>query len=521
MSPRNKPAAAYAGERKLTLYNYKCVAFAAIASIIIGYSLSAVATTLGQPAFYKSMKLQTDESVDKAAYDYMVVIQGLSTSLSQVGGFFGSFFVAWTADKYGRLRSFQLACVFVILGGALTAGSVNVPMFLIFRIIGGFGVGMLLVLFPMYAAEISPPHSRGFLVGQHGAGLCIGYNLAGAVSFGCYFAKSGNFAWRFPLALQCLFSAVLLVFSFTMPESPRWLILRDRLDEAKDVITRVHSVPGENDDFARAEFEAMVAQISLEHVQSDGAVATFAGRWRYLLGKKSYRHRAILCFLLMFGMQGTGSTVITNYQIILYPGLGVGAAMSLGLYWVFVGVAFFANTTSALIVDRLGRRRSFLIGLLGCLSALIGETVASSYLPTTSKAVLVLGVFFIFWFIPWYGLMVDGVMYTYVSEVWPSLIRSEGIALSMTGYWVATIAILQAAPTGFSKCGYKFYIVFIVCTVVMWLFVAFCLPETTNIPMEEMGRLFGDEVAGTLEDKLKERGVVDVDDEKAQVSVTE
>ncbi|CAK7216912.1 hypothetical protein SEUCBS140593_003026 [Sporothrix eucalyptigena] len=519
MSPSNQPAAAYAGERKLTLYNYKCVAFAAIASIIIGYSLSAVATTLGQPAFYKSMDLQTDASVDKAAYNYMVVVQGLSTSLSQVGGFFGSFFVSWTADKYGRLRSFMIACVFVIVGGALTAGSVNIPMFLIFRFIGGFGVGMLLVLFPMYAAELSPPHSRGFLVGQHGAGLCIGYNLAGAVSFGCYFAKSGNFAWRFPLALQCLFAAILLCFSFTMPESPRWLILRDRLDEAEAVTKRVHSIPGENDDFARAEFEAMCRQIHFEHVKSGGAVKTFAGRWKYLLSKKSYLHRAALGFFLMFGMQGTGSTVITNYQIILYPGLGVGAALTLGLYWVFVGVAFFANTTSSLIVDRLGRRRSFLIGLVGCLSALIGETVASSFLPTTSKAVLVLGVFFIFWFIPWYGLMVDGVMYTYTSEIWPSEIRSEGIALSMTGYWLATIAILQAAPTGFANCGYKFYIVFIVCTVVMWLFVALCLPETSNIPMEEMGRLFGDEVAGTLEEQLNQHGVVD--DEKAQVSITE
>ncbi|CAK7229979.1 hypothetical protein SCUCBS95973_007417 [Sporothrix curviconia] len=184
--------------------------------------------------------------------------------------------------------------------------------------------------------------------------------------------------------------------------------------------------------------------------------------------------------------------------------------MSLALYWVWVGVAFFANTTSTLIVDRLGRRRCFMIGLVGCLTALIGETVASSFLPTTNKGILALGVFFIFFFIPWYGVMVDGVMYTYVSEIWAAHIRSEGVALSMTvmyeGYWVATIAVLQAAPTSFANCGYKFYIVFISCTVVMWVFAAFCLPETCNIPMEEMGRLFGDEVAGTLEDQLKQRG---------------
>ena len=379
------------------------------------------------------MDLQTDESLDKDAYDYMVVIQGLSTSLAQAGGFFGSLFTSWMADRYGRLKSFQVACVIVIIGGALTAGAVDIPMFLFFRLLGGFGVGMLLVLFPMYAAELSPPRSRGFLVGQHGAGLCVGYNLAAAVSFGCYFAKDGNLAWRLPLALQCLFPAFLLAFSFWMPESPRWLILKDRLDEAKQVITRVHSVPDENDDFAQAEFDLMVAQLRFERLSSSGAVVSFLGRWKYLLSKKSHLYRAALGFCIMFGMQATGPTVITNYQIILYPGLGVGPALTLGLYWVFVGVAFFANTTSALVVDRLGRKRSFLIGLVGCITALIGETVATSFLPSTNEAVLALGVFFIFWYIPWYGLTIDGVMYTYISEIWPSEIRSEGIALSMTG----------------------------------------------------------------------------------------
>lgn len=125
-------------------------------------------------------------------------------------------------------------------------------------------------------------------------------------------------------------------------------------------------------------------------------------------------------------------------------------------------------------------------------------------------------------------------MYTYASEIWPSEIRAEGIAISMVGYWLATIAILQGAPTGFDRCGWKFYLVFIVCTVVMWFFVAFCLPETSNIPMEEIGRLFGDEVAVTLEEHLKQHGhgkhgnelensgiVGATDDEKPQVSIAE
>ena len=135
----------------------------------------------------------------------MVDIQGLCTSLSQAGGFFGFFFNAWSADKYGRLTSFQIASTIVIIGSALQAGAVNIPMFLVFRFISGFGVGMILVLFPMYAAELSPPRARGFLVGQHGLCLAIGYNAAGAVSLGCFFAKNGALAWRLPLAIQWVF----------------------------------------------------------------------------------------------------------------------------------------------------------------------------------------------------------------------------------------------------------------------------------------------------------------------------
>jgi len=299
---------------------------------------------------------------------------------------------------------------------------------------------------------------------------------------------------------------VLLAFSFWMPRSPRWLILQDRLEEAKQVMIRIHRSPDdENDNFALAEFDLMVAQIQFERLKSGGAVSTFLGRWKYMFSKKSYLHRAALGFGIMFGIQGTGVLVINNYQIILYPGLGVGSGLSLGLYWVYVFIALIGNTCCSLYVDRLGRRLCFLIGLVGSLSALVGEAVASSFLPTTNQAVLVTGVFFIFWYIPWFSSMVDATMYIYMSEIWPSEIRSEGIALSVSGQWLASIAFLQASPTGFANCGWKFYLLFIFCTTAMWFVIYFFYPETTGIPMEEMGKLFGDEIAGTLVSELRVR----------------
>lgn len=137
--------------------------------------------------------------------------------------------------------------------------------------------------------------------------MLLSYNLAAAVSFGCYFAKDGNFAWRFPLALQCLFPAILFGLTFTMPESPRYLLLKDRSNEAREVMLRLHSTPGDvDDDFAKAEFNLMAAQIQLELTRSGGASASFLGRWMYLFSKKSYVKRAILGFSIMFGCQLTG-----------------------------------------------------------------------------------------------------------------------------------------------------------------------------------------------------------------------
>jgi MFS family permease len=307
-------------------------------------------------------------------------------------------------------------------------------MFLVFRFVNGVGVGMLLAVTPMYQAELSPPRSRGFLVGQHGFFLAVGYNIASWVGLGSYFAKSGALAWRFPLALQALFPIILLIGSIWLPRSPRWLITKDRMEEARNILARLHRTKDDpNDDFSGAEFDLMVAQVQLERSLIGGASGTI-GRWKTLFSRPSYRKRAILGFGLMFGMQGVAPLVINNYQVILFPRLGVGPALSLGLYSVYLGIALVGNFTCGLIIDRLGRRMCFFIGLTGCLCALTGEAIFTSFaVHSANKVILGFGVFFIFFYIPWWSTFCDPSIYIYISEIWPSEIRSEGIALSTSG----------------------------------------------------------------------------------------
>jgi MFS family permease len=332
--------------------------------------------------------------------------------------------------------------MFCIIGSAVQASAVNIPMLLVFRFINGLGVGMLLVVTPMYLSELSPPQTRGFLVGQHGAFLAIGYNIAAWTGFGCYFARNGALAWRLPLAMQVIFPTILLAGSFWMPRSPRWLITHDRMDEGLAVLSRLHRSPDDpNNHFAIAEFNQMVAQIQFEEAKRNGKMGFISG-WKLLLTKPSYRRRAALGFGIMFGAQCTGVLVINNYQVTLFPGLGVGAAMSLALYCVYLFIALIGNTTCSLIVDRLGRRRMFLIGLTGSACALIGETIFASLSEhTTNRVILGFAVFFIFAYIPFFSTFVDTTMYIYMSEIFPSEVRSPGVALSVAGMLTQITAV--------------------------------------------------------------------------------
>jgi hypothetical protein len=113
---------------------------------------------------------------------------------------------------------------------------------------------------------------------------------------------------------------------------------------------------------------------------------------------------------------------------------------------------------------------------------LTGECIFASFAAKAgaSRAVLSLAVLFIFLYIPFFSSMIDPNMYIYSSEIFPAEVRSVGVAVSMSGQWLATIWALQSAPTAFAKIGYKFYLVFIFCTVTLWFTVYFFYPEVSK-----------------------------------------
>ncbi|KAI9870980.1 MAG: hypothetical protein M1830_003560, partial [Pleopsidium flavum] len=445
---------------------------------------------------------------DAAKYAYTNRIIGATSGLFSAGGLIGALVMGWMCDARGRKAALAISTIVALVGGALQAGSAHIAMFLVARFLTGFGVGMLVTLVPIFQAEIAPPASRGFLVAQHGVILVVGYSIAGWVGFASYYAANPQFQWRFPLALQALWPMLMLSVLPWVPESPRWLLLQRRRDEAWKIVARLHLGADDPDQvFAREEFYQMSRQVETDRVLYENETLMD------LFRKPSYRKRMICGFLTMFAAESSGILVIYNYSVILYEGLGYKGSTPLLLSAAYVSCAAVGNYICSLLIDRVGRVRllgtslhlkktipriddALVIGLIGCLCCLCFEAALDAqYTGTTNASGLRAGVFFLFLYISFYGVCIDATTFVYCSEIFPTHIRPKGMAFSIAILFLATIPYLEAAPTAFAEVGWKYYLLFILLTVINIPIIYYYFPETKGLSLEEINEKFGDEVA--------------------------
>ncbi|KAJ4180840.1 hypothetical protein NW767_014295 [Fusarium falciforme] len=279
-------------------------------------------------------------------------------------------------------------------------------MFQTGRILAGIGIGILVTVCPMYMSELAPHDKRGWLVGHHAIFLVFGYMLSGWLGYACYFATSRmpDFAWRFPLCMQCLAPLVLLVASVWIPESPRWLLQRGRVEDAWAVVRNLRKSPEDPDDVvAREEIYQIKEQIALDAAKLD---ALGCGPWMAVIKKKSYRKRMAIGFLTQWGAEFAGPLIINNYSVILYTNLGQTGSMPLllsALWLTTAGIIY--NPLGAWLHDKVNSRRwMFMAGLFGCLITTSGLAACiAEFAGTSNKAGNAAGVFFVFLYLAFQG----------------------------------------------------------------------------------------------------------------------
>lgn len=289
-------------------------------------------------------------------------VQGQMTSSYVLGCVFGAAIAMFTGDVLGRRRSIGLACCFCFIGGILQATAYTMPHLIVGRIVAGLGVGINTTTVPMWQSETCKPEHRGKLISIQLTHLVLGYVLADWINFGFTFIPTQSVSWRFPLGFQCVLALLTVVWVPFMVESPRWLCLRGRPEsEVRDVIVRLLDKEPEDEQVVHtiSTIRNMVAHeaetqggAGFREIFHNGPQQTFR---RILLG-------AGVNFMQQFG----GVNVVAYYlPVVLKRSFGFSDQLALILSAVDSMQWMFWTGMSALVIERIGRRRLLIAGAAG------------------------------------------------------------------------------------------------------------------------------------------------------------
>ncbi|KAK7203047.1 general substrate transporter [Myxozyma melibiosi] len=463
------------------LYNWRCAIIAGSGSILYGYDAAVIAGTFAQEGFNNQFNPSSK-------------VQGAIGSVYFAGLIVGLAFVSALADRFGRKRTIQIGGVIGLIGGILQACSYQIAQFFVGRVIAGMASGIMLTTVSVYQSEIAPPHLRGTMVAFQIVTLNIAGTLASWVGYGCNFSSNQGFAWRFPIALQCLPALGLIFGCFFIPFSPRWLISKDRQLEAQEVLKRLHD-DHEDPMFWEKEYLQISAQLAVERIEKENA------KWSHMFTNRSELRRLALAVAAMTSVQTNGAQTIQIYQTVLYAGLGYTTRKQLLMAGIFGICNTCGGSTNLLLIDRVGRRILFLTGLF-ILSVWLGVFSACSarYSQTGSTDWGNAGIAFVMIYIYFFGATFASSPYAFASEVLPTKIRANGMAVALFFANAVTLIFSQTAPIALDHINWKFNLVFIGCNVFFFPIVFFYFPETKGLTLEEINTRFGEKVEVEIRD---------------------
>ncbi|KAK5213832.1 hypothetical protein LTR99_010373 [Exophiala xenobiotica] len=459
-------------------YNLYCCVFATTGSLIYGYDSGIISTTLGQKTFPAYFNNPSDNLIGAIVSTYSGG-QGLG---NLAGGYLG--------DKLGRKRTIWLASTLALAGAILQTAAVNMPMFLVGRIVAGFAIGLVYAVASIYNAEIAPPKIRGVMVAMQTLLIASGYALSNWVGLFGSFA-SGNASWRIPLGIQCLPAVILIIGLFWLPESPRWLLMQGRESEAQAVIMKLHEEASGDKTFAEAEFNQMKQQIEYEREVS-------VKSWTQLFTKPSNRRRLLLGVLLQVFLQTTGVNVVNYYQTQIFSSIGIQGRNVLWVSAAFGMIGVISTAICLTYIDKVGRRKPLFYTSIALTIDMILLMVFSKYYANSTNKVgqgFTVAWIFIFSFI--FSLGFHPIQLVYIAEIFPTALRSRATAICAFMGTGTGLLFNQLSPKAFAHIGWRYYAVFVVCDAVAALTFFLIYPETKGKTLEEIAEVFGDHVAFT------------------------
>jgi MFS transporter, SP family, xylose:H+ symportor len=438
---------------------------AALGGLLFGYDTAVISGAIGNLTEY---------------FQLNPVETGWAISSALVGCLIGAFFSDYLSNRLGRKTTMIITAILFILNSIGTALPISFTMFVIFRIVGGIGVGIASMVVPMYIAEIAPPKRRGALVGNYQLAIVIGIVVVYFVNY--FIALQGDAHWNLTIGWRWMFgseiipSVLYLVFIFLIPESPRWLLQKGKSTEAIAVLQKINT----DEDAVQVQTEI---QNSLKQEDKN--------QWKYL-ANPLFKKALFVGVGLSILQQLTGINAILYYAPEIFKSLGSAADTSL-LETSILGVVNLIFTLLAIKwVDKMGRKPLLYIGSIGMTLALAAVGLFIYYDAVGNWVLPFLLLFMASFSISW-----GPIVWVLLSEIFPNKIRSLALAISVFIQWVANFIVTQFFPTLVENQWLKtqfngafpFYLFAIIC-LISFLFVWKLVPETKNKTLEEMDSLW-------------------------------
>jgi sugar porter (SP) family MFS transporter len=418
-------------------------------------------------------------------------MKGWASGCVLVGCAAGVLLVGPISDRFGRKPAMFLAALMFLISAVGTALPNDITTFILFRIVGGLGIGIASISTPMYISEITPAHIRGRMVAVNQIAIVGG--IAGTAFINYFIAHAHgdpalaenqawiiDTGWRWMFATGIAPSVLFAALLITIPESPRWLIERRREDEAKRILDKVAGPA-----FATTEFDSIKAALSQEQ-----------GTWGELFSRR-LRVPLTIGIALAVLQQVTGINVFLYFGATIFKTLSAKTGVDAGLLTQIIinGSCVVFTLIAIATVDKWGRRPLMLVGAAGMGLSLLAMGVMAQTLAdpaATSQWMMA----FIILYIACFGLSIGPVTWVILAEIFPTAVRGRALGLATFFLWTADYAVTQTFPMMDAKDSwfvkhfnhaFPFYTYAAFC-VVLILVVWHLLPETKGRSLEDIER---------------------------------
>jgi len=427
----------------------KSTAVAALGGLLFGFDTAVISGTTGTLT-------QT--------YNLSPKLLGITVASAIWGTVVGAMLAGIPGERFGRRDSLRGMAILYLLSGVGCAFAWSWGSLVLFRFIGGLGIGGSSVLGPMYIAEVAPAKLRGRLVGLFQFNVVFGILLAYFSNYLIGLLHFGVTEWRWEFGVTAFPAALFFVLLFTIPRSPRWLVKKGRVDEARDVLRITGDENYEHD------LQAIVDSIDVEQKQ-------IAER----LFSRKYLFPIFLAVSIGMFNQLSGINAILYYLNDIFAQAGF-TKVSGNLQAVAVGATNLVFTMLAMsVIDRIGRKTLLLVGSVGTAACLAGVSII--FFTQHHQSILI---WLLVGYIAFFAFSQGAVIWVYISEVFPNSVRAKGQSLGSFSHWFMNALISAIFPLMAASSGAYPFVFFSIMMVVQFFVVLFVYPETKGFTLEEM-----------------------------------